>query len=106
MTCVNHHSGCECYDKEFSQTKSEVASLRAEIKRLRDGYLLDENGNEYVQVCILKDKIKELRKLVTIAAPMIEYLASDIISGEITSERDYVRGGARAWLKLAGNETK
>ena len=52
--------------------RHDGAKLRAEIKRLRDGYLLDENGNEYVQVCILKDKIKELAVLL---APLTRWLA-------------------------------
>lgn len=30
-----------------------------EIASLRSGYLTDEHGNEYVQVCILKEKIRE-----------------------------------------------
>jgi regulator of replication initiation timing len=35
--------------------------LRAENEQLRSGYLADENGNEYVAVCVLKEKIRELQ---------------------------------------------
>lgn len=36
-----------------------VRERDAEIESLRSGYLTDEHGNEYVQVCILKEKIRE-----------------------------------------------
>ncbi len=54
---------------EIASLKGEVDRLRSylkdfekmqdEVERLRSGYLADENGNEYVQVCVLKEKIRE-----------------------------------------------
>lgn len=52
MTCTTHHYACDCREAMYAK----------EIERLRSGYLADENGNEYVQVCILKEKIIELKK--------------------------------------------
>ena len=40
-----------------SEFRNALREARAEIERLRSGYLTDEQGNEYVQVCILKDEI-------------------------------------------------
>ena len=42
-----------------SEFRNALREARAEIERLRSGYLTDEQGNEYVQVCILKEKIRE-----------------------------------------------
>jgi hypothetical protein len=38
----------------------QLKAMQEEIARLRSGYLADENGNEYVAVCVLKEKIREL----------------------------------------------
>lgn len=35
MSCITHHSGCECYDKEFAQTKAEAARLAQEVERYK-----------------------------------------------------------------------
>jgi hypothetical protein len=40
-------------------SRTAVPELIAEVESLRSGYLTDEHGNEYVQVCILKEKIRE-----------------------------------------------
>lgn len=45
--------------KAVDVANARVAPLLAEIARLRAGYLADENGNEYVAVTMLKEKIKE-----------------------------------------------
>lgn len=76
MSCGNtHYSGCECYDKEFARTKAENSTLKAEIERLRQGYLADENGNEYVAVCILKEKIRDLESKLKKAVSVLEFIA-------------------------------
>lgn len=36
MNCVTHHSGCECYDKEFAQTKAKLARLEKAYGILKD----------------------------------------------------------------------
>jgi cell division protein FtsB len=47
-------------DAEFiAASHNHLPDVLAEVERLRSGYLADENGNEYVQVCILKEKIRE-----------------------------------------------
>ena len=40
-------------------SRTAVPQLIAEVESLRSGYLTDEHGNEYVQVCILKERIRE-----------------------------------------------
>ena len=46
-------------DTTICDRDAEIARLNAEVESLRSGYLTDEHGNEYVQVCILKEKIRE-----------------------------------------------
>ena len=57
------HRQCEHgtgQDTQFiALSREAVPQLIAEVERLQSGYLTDEHGNEYVQVCILKEKIRE-----------------------------------------------
>ena len=50
---------CKNAAQEAAIYRRERDKLIAEVERLRSGYLTDEHGNEYVQVCILKEKIRE-----------------------------------------------
>lgn len=54
MSCSTHHSGCECYDKEFSQTKAENRLLRAQLAEARAviefyGSIADREGASGVE---------------------------------------------------------
>lgn len=80
--------------------------LQAEIKRLREGYLADENGNEYVAVCILKEKISELKEKLALAVEGLEGLLEShfnlykSVFGESSNpEDDLVRIKARDTLE-------
>jgi hypothetical protein len=72
---------------------AEVERLRAENARLRSGYLADENGNEYVAVCVLKEKIRELegelaannRKLDEVGKGIAR--ADELLQGWLKSDR-------------------
>lgn len=47
-------------------------------------------------------EVRALRKFVTSATPMIEYLAAEIVTErECTNERIYMQGLARGWLRFA-----
>ena len=72
VTCQSHplcevsdefHRQCEHgtgQDTQFiALSREAVPQLIAEVESLRSGYLTDEHGNEYVQVCILKERIRE-----------------------------------------------
>lgn len=45
-----------------AQVADDYAELAAENQQLKDAYLVDENGNEYVQVAFLKQTIRELKE--------------------------------------------
>ena len=54
-----HFDADEDNFKFIALSREAVPKLIAEVERLQSGYLTDEHGNEYVQVCILKEKIRE-----------------------------------------------
>lgn len=66
--------------------RQENATLKAEVERLRSGYLADENGNEYVAVCILKEKIKELQTKLEKARVALEFYADPATLGRAIKE--------------------
>lgn len=72
----------QSFDEDY---RSIGMTLIHEVRRLREGYLLDENGNEYVQVCILKEKINELRKENEEMRAVLEKINRICSSPEFTS---------------------
>lgn len=67
---------------------------------LCNGHLNGPPCHKHLEEC--ETEVKALRRFVTSAAHMIEYLAADILTErERTNERVYMQGVARAWLKAA-----
>ncbi len=63
-------------DAEFiAAARSAVPELCDEVERLQSGYLTDEHGNEYVQVCILKEKINEQKMQLAEAKEVLQFYA-------------------------------
>ena len=50
------------YRREDKKLRGDLLTLRAENEKLLSIYIIDEEGREYVQVCMLKEKINEMRR--------------------------------------------
>lgn len=67
---------------------------------LCNGHLNGPSCHKNLEEC--ETEVRALRRFVTSAATMIEYLAAEIVTErECTNERVYMQGVARAWLKAA-----
>lgn len=80
---------CDHYDIGMSQIKIDQQSaalqiaiemnvkLHAENQKLKDAMVVDENGNEYVIVCMMKEKVKEIEAQLAEAKQIIEWYAAE-----------------------------
>jgi hypothetical protein len=116
IVCTAHLIGEIDQDEKnaafIAASRTAVPELIAEVERLQSGYLADENGNEYVQVCILKEKIREQAARLAAARDVLEEIASWANGCPANSEydkglkaaHDALSSKARAWLEANRGE--
>lgn len=74
MSCVTHHSGCECYDREFAQTKASVTKLTEYNRVLREA--LEPYANRTAKLIVQEEQ--EPRVVVFVSGvPTISFCAGE-----------------------------
>lgn len=81
---IDHEKRTEEIRKQWNAAKTSdmhgeypIDFLLSEIDRLKDAMVVDENGNEYVIVCIMKEKIKEVEDKNARLREALEFYANE-----------------------------